>query len=509
VKHRKWKQVLTLTAACAVSLSAAAYLSYQAATLRESELAAVAGSDSAPLAIAAEEQPAAVAQNVAQGPVSAGETARPYATSEDPSSALVKVSLPASQEPLVAHATAVAPLGLRGGEAPREAAPADAAATVQPDRIASLEIVPTPDFELKPGKSVPLPPRRPVGLSAAVAPVDSTAVPPLAETPAAAVSPPPAALAAVAAAPQPAAVPAPVAVAPQPASRPVAAVIPQAGPAPQGQAAQLGQAAQQGPAASAAPDAFPGIASALAAVTASVGGAATPLPPGEISPVSPAVGGGFKKGSPVYVRIFKQEGTLELWIKRGENYALYKSFPVCKWSGQLGPKTRTADYQSPEGFYSVSARQLNPHSAYHLAFDVGYPNAFDRRQGSTGSAVMVHGDCKSIGCFAMTNDGIDEIYGLVAAALEGGQHEVPVHIFPFRMTESAIARESAPKTGNVLAFLSPGDTAPRRDWSPFWRNLKQGYDLFERSHVPPVAFACGDRYEFGASGRSCARIAGW
>jgi hypothetical protein len=77
------------------------------------------------------------------------------------------------------------------------------------------------------------------------------------------------------------------------------------------------------------------------------------------------------------------------------------------------------------------------------------------------------------------------------------------------MTESAIARESAPKTGNVLAFLSPGDTAPRRDWSPFWRNLKQGYDLFERSHVPPVAFACGDRYEFGASGRSCARIAGW
>jgi murein L,D-transpeptidase YafK len=497
VKHRKLKQVLTLTAACAVSLCAAAYLSYQAATLRESELAQVAGGDSAPRAVAAEDQraaePAAVSQTVAQGHVAEGDAARPGASSENPSSALVKVSLPVSDEPLVTHATAVAPLGLRGGEAPREAAPADAAATVQPDRIASLEIVPTPDFDLAPGKPVPLPPRRPAGLSAAVAQLDSAAVPPPAEAPVANVSPP--AVAAIAPAPvasPPVAVPAPVAVAPQPAPRPVAAAQP-----------------QPSPAAPAAPDAFPGIASALAAVTASVGGAATPLPPGEASPVSPTVGGGFKKGSPVYVRIFKQEGTLELWIKRGESYALYKSFAVCKWSGQLGPKTRTADYQSPEGFYSVSARQLNPHSAYHLAFDVGYPNAFDRRQGSTGSAVMVHGDCKSIGCFAMTNDGIDEIYGIVAAALEGGQHEVPVHIFPFRMTESAIARESAPKTGNVLAFLSPGDSAPRRDWSPFWRNLKQGYDLFERSHVPPVAFACGDRYEFGAAGRSCARIAGW
>ena len=215
--------------------------------------------------------------------------------------------------------------------------------------------------------------------------------------------------------------------------------------------------------------------------------------------------GGFSKGAPVYVRIFKKEGTLELWMKRGDRYALYKSFPVCKWSGRLGPKTRSADYQSPEGFYSVSARQLNPHSHYHLAFDLGYPNAYDRRQGATGSAVMVHGDCKSVGCFAMTDRGIEEIYGYVAAALAHGQREVPVHVFPFRMTEEAIEREA--HGNNFLAFLEEG--GPRRDWSSFWRNLKQGYDMFQRSHVPPVAYACGDHYDFGAAGRSCARIAGW
>jgi murein L,D-transpeptidase YafK len=121
---------------------------------------------------------------------------------------------------------------------------------------------------------------------------------------------------------------------------------------------------------------------------------------------------------------------------------------------------------------------------------------------------MVHGDCKSVGCFAMTNNGIDEIYGYVSEALAGGQHEIPVHIFPFRMTEEAIARESTGRSGNVLAFLA-SESAPRRDWSGFWRNLKQGYDLFEQSHVPPVAYACGDRYDFGAAGRSCSRIAGW
>lgn len=403
-------------------------------------------------------------------------------TSETASSVWLRVSLPSSREPLLASANANAPLGLRGDEAARDAAPADTApSAAQPEVLANLETMPSA-ADFSDGKPVPLPPRRPAAVATpeASAPQQSAALP----APGAPSTP-------QSAAPAPVVAVAPQSVAaPQPVAPPRAAAAPISAPA--------------------ASNEFSGIAGALAAVTASVGGN-TPLPPGgEGSPVSSAPGDGFKKGAPVYVRIFKQEGTMELWIKRGESYALYKSFPICKWSGQLGPKTRQSDLQSPEGFYSVSARQLNPHSNYHLAFDVGYPNAFDRRQGSTGSAVMVHGDCKSIGCFAMTNNGIDEIYTIVAAALADGQREVPVHIFPFRMTESAIARESSPKAGNVLAFLAADSApSPRRDWSSFWRNLKQGYDLFERSHVPPVAYACGDRYVFGAAGQSCARIAGW
>jgi hypothetical protein len=212
--------------------------------------------------------------------------------------------------------------------------------------------------------------------------------------------------------------------------------------------------------------------------------------------------GPFKMGSPVYVRIFKREGQLELWMQRDGRYALFKTYAICKWSGTLGPKLKEGDYQSPEGFYEVSARQLNPHSHYDRAFDVGFPNAFDRRQGYTGGAVMVHGDCKSVGCFAMTNPKIEEIYAYVEAAIKNGQHEVPVHIFPFRMTEAAIDRETK---GNFLSLWS----APHANLASFWSNLKEGYDLFEQTGAPPSAYACGTRYEFGAEGKSCARIAGW
>ena len=214
----------------------------------------------------------------------------------------------------------------------------------------------------------------------------------------------------------------------------------------------------------------------------------------------------FNMGAPVYVRIFKKEGELELWLKSNGRYALYRTFPVCKWSGRLGPKLKEADYQSPEGFYSVSARQLNPHSNYYRAFNVGYPNAFDRQNGRTGGLVMVHGNCKSVGCFAMTDKGIEEIYGFVAAAIAGGQREVPVHIFPFRMTDAAIARESS--GGGFLSFLAT-DSANAAQWSGFWQNLKEGYDLFHQTGEPPVAYACGDRYAFGQAGASCKRIAGW
>jgi murein L,D-transpeptidase YafK len=211
----------------------------------------------------------------------------------------------------------------------------------------------------------------------------------------------------------------------------------------------------------------------------------------------------FQMGSPVFVRIFKQEGQLELWLRHNGRFALYRTYPVCKWSGRLGPKIREADYQSPEGFYSVSAKQLNPRSNYHRAFNVGYPNAFDRQRGRTGGLVMVHGACKSVGCFAMTDRGIDEIYGFVAAAISAGQREVPVHIFPFRMTESAIARETG---GGWLAFVGAGGMP---QWASFWRNLKEGYDIFEQTGEPPAAYACGDRYAFDANSQSCQRIAGW
>ena len=214
----------------------------------------------------------------------------------------------------------------------------------------------------------------------------------------------------------------------------------------------------------------------------------------------------FNAGAPAFVRIFKKESELELWLKVNGRYSLYRTFPICKWSGRLGPKVREADYQSPEGFYSVSAKQLNPHSNYHLAFNVGYPNAFDKQNGRTGGLVMVHGNCKSVGCFAMTDPGVEEIYRFVSAALAGGQREVPVHIFPFRMTETAIEKETAVASG-ILSFMATENHS--QQWSGFWRNLKEGYDLFERTGEPPTAYACGDHYAFGGKDASCTRIAGW
>jgi murein L,D-transpeptidase YafK len=118
---------------------------------------------------------------------------------------------------------------------------------------------------------------------------------------------------------------------------------------------------------------------------------------------------------------------------------------------------------------------------------------------------MVHGACKSVGCFAMTDRGIEEIYGFVEAALRAGQKEVPVHIFPFRMTEANLAKETG--GGGWLALVSGGGSYAQ--WAGFWKNLKQGYDLFEHTGEPPVAFACGDHYEFDGGSASCRRVAGW
>jgi len=302
--------------------------------------------------------------------------------------------------------------------------------------------------------------------------------------------------------------------APLPPARPreLAMLAPVAVPLPPPRPAELSEAAPEAAPAAAAPapeaespaTPEPAAPSAATAVARAPEPVLKPAPDDAFSrPDQPPAR--FNMGDSVYVRIFKQEGQLELWLKRNGRYALYHTYPICKWSGRLGPKVKEADYQSPEGFYSVSAKQLNPRSNYHRAFNVGYPNAFDRQNGRTGGLVMVHGACKSVGCFAMTDKGIDDIYGFVAAAISAGQREVAVHIFPFRMTESAIARETG--NGGFLAFLAGGGSYAQ--WSGFWRNLKEGYDLFEQTGEPPTAFACGDHYAFGEAGDTCKRVAGW
>ncbi|WP_245423872.1 L,D-transpeptidase family protein [Methylovirgula sp. 4M-Z18] len=198
-------------------------------------------------------------------------------------------------------------------------------------------------------------------------------------------------------------------------------------------------------------------------------------------------------GAPVAIRIFKEEKQLELWTERDGRYSLYKSFPICQMSGGLGPKQKEADYQSPEGFYAVSASQLQPNSNYFKAFNIGYPNAVDRQNGRSGGLIMVHGNCVSIGCFAMTDKGIAEIYSFVEAAIRHGQKDVPVEIYPFRMTSYNISMHS---------FSSP--------WGGFWRELQVGYDMFNQTGRPARAMACNGHYRFGSEASAgCTPVAGW
>jgi len=172
-------------------------------------------------------------------------------------------------------------------------------------------------------------------------------------------------------------------------------------------------------------------------------------------------------GVPVFIRIFKEESILEVWVKKNHHYLLFKRYPICAFSGHLGPKLKEGDRQSPEGFYSVKKYQLNPHSKYHLSFNLGYPNVYDKAYHRTGSYLMVHGECSSVGCYAMTNAKIEEIYALVEGALKHGQHAVQVHAFPFTMTEENMAKHS------------------NSSWYDFWTELKEGYDYFEAEKLPP------------------------
>jgi murein L,D-transpeptidase YafK len=186
---------------------------------------------------------------------------------------------------------------------------------------------------------------------------------------------------------------------------------------------------------------------------------------------------GLKLGAPLYVRVFKAETEMEVWLRRSDGeFTLFRTYPICNWSGDLGPKTREGDRQAPEGFYMVSVRQMNPKSAHYLSFNIGYPNAYDKAHGYTGSALMVHGGCRSAGCFAITDAAIQELFVLAREAFTAGQREFPVHAFPFRMSEENMAI----REGNR--------------WYPFWRNMKQGYDAFEISRRPPVVGVRDQRY---------------
>lgn len=185
--------------------------------------------------------------------------------------------------------------------------------------------------------------------------------------------------------------------------------------------------------------------------------------------------------SPILVRLFKQEAELEVWKQtRSGRFALLKTYPICRWSGDLGPKVREGDRQAPEGFYSITPAQMNPQSAYYLSFNTGFPNAFDRALGRTGSELMVHGDCSSRGCYAMTDEQIAEIYSLGRESFFGGQRGFQFQAYPFHMTAVNMAKHR--NNPNM----------------PFWRMIKEGSDHFEVTKQEPKVDFCEKKYVFDA-----------
>lgn len=190
---------------------------------------------------------------------------------------------------------------------------------------------------------------------------------------------------------------------------------------------------------------------------------------------------GMSPNDPVLVRIFKKESELELWKRdKTGRYALLRTFPMCRWSGQLGPKKAEGDRQAPEGFYEVNYNRLNPNSQFYLSFDLGFPNKLERAKGYTGSALMVHGACSSSGCFAISDEYVAELYSIVRDALKGGQSAFQVQSYPFRLEPEnlAVYREN-----------------PNFD---FWMDLKKGYDHFEVTRTQPQFNFCEGRYQFGS-----------
>ena len=198
---------------------------------------------------------------------------------------------------------------------------------------------------------------------------------------------------------------------------------------------------------------------------------------------------GMTAGSQMMLRIFKAESELELWLQKDGRFELFATYPICFWSGGLGPKLREGDKQAPEGLYSVGPNQLRRRGRWPRSFDIGFPNELDRARARTGSYILVHGGCTSTGCYAMTNPVMDEIYAIGTQALRQGQDRIPVHVFPFRMTEANLAQHA----GSV--------------WHPFWQNLREAYDAFERTRVPPAVSVCGRKYLVHEEARTIAGYA--
>lgn len=188
------------------------------------------------------------------------------------------------------------------------------------------------------------------------------------------------------------------------------------------------------------------------------------------------------KGSPMIMRIFKKESTLEVWkAKTNGRYALLKTYEICKWSGQLGPKFKEGDRQAPEGFYNVKQWQMNPNSSYYLSFNMGFPNKFDRSRDRTGTYLMIHGACSSAGCYSMTDEQVAEIYAMARDTFMAGQKSFQIQAFPFRMT--------------------PENMFANRDNEHFayWKMLKIGYDQFEATKLRPKVEVCGKNYQFNVA----------
>jgi murein L,D-transpeptidase YafK len=204
-----------------------------------------------------------------------------------------------------------------------------------------------------------------------------------------------------------------------------------------------------------------------------------PIPPETLALMEQA---GVTKEAPTLIRSYKKESEFEIWKQRPDGrYVYLKTFPMCRWSGQLGPKVREGDRQAPEGFYSITPGQMNPNSSYYLSFNVGYPNAYDRALGHGGGSIMVHGACSSAGCFSMTDHQISEIYAILRTSFNNGQRAIQMQSYPFKMTAENLAKHRLdPNIG-------------------FWKQLKNGSDHFEAAWREPTVGVCGRHYVFDAA----------